>query len=88
MISKLTVMPNLVIRVKVMPQLPQIQMISRLMVMPLLVIKVKVMPLPPLPQTQMRCPLKTQIPNLRQIQIPHTRQTQMSQALISKLRGS
>jgi hypothetical protein len=70
LISRLTVMPLLVIRIKVMPHLPQTQVINRLTVMFLLVIRVKVMPLPPPPQTQMRCPLKTQIPQLRQIQIP------------------
>jgi len=67
LISRLTVMPLLVIRVKVMPYLPQTQMIRMLTVMHFLVIKVKVMPLPLLPQTHMRCSLKTQIPQLRQI---------------------
>jgi hypothetical protein len=69
-----------------MPHLPQTQVISKLTVMPLLVIRVQVMPLPPPPQTQMRCPLKTQISQLRQIQIHKTRQTQMSQPLIPQLR--
>jgi hypothetical protein len=85
-INRLIVMSLLVIRIKVMPHLSQTQVINRLIVMSLLVIRVKVMPLPPPPQTHMRCPLKTQIPQLRQIQIPQTRQTQMSQPLIPQLR--